>query len=283
MNPNARTVALWTMLAVIGACGLLGVVAVVAPSRYIDERVMIAAFMIGFHALGAMILISISRDQSRFLAAALASLMSSMAIFTTLVVFESRIHWETQELVSKIGVVFIIATIAIGHRMLVAPLLTHRRDAPLVRILKRTSLIATPITGVVLVVALYSSDWVVREEVFLRVFGVGLIVSACSTLALGAMSMLIGKPGEDEPGLLGKRIPVDFTCPRCAQPVHATCGSETRCGSCKLKIVVKVEEPRCSCGYLLYQLESDTCPECGKAINPDDRWGPEPDLGSASA
>ena len=45
-----------------------------------------------------------------------------------------------------------------------------------------------------------------------------------------------------------------------------------KCGSCGLRIRITVEEPRCSCGYLLYRLEGDTCPECGREIPEQDRW-----------
>jgi rRNA maturation protein Nop10 len=39
---------------------------------------------------------------------------------------------------------------------------------------------------------------------------------------------------------------------------------------------VEVEEPRCACGYLLYQLAGDTCPECGRAVAAEDRWSGRP-------
>ena len=45
-----------------------------------------------------------------------------------------------------------------------------------------------------------------------------------------------------------------------------------RCAECGLHITISVEEPRCTCGYLLYHLESDQCPECGRTIDEADRW-----------
>ncbi len=42
------------------------------------------------------------------------------------------------------------------------------------------------------------------------------------------------------------------------------------CKACGLRIEVRAEEPRCrQCGYLLYRLTSDTCPECGTPIHRD--------------
>ena len=68
-----------------------------------------------------------------------------------------------------------------------------------------------------------------------------------------------------------KRIEVDLTCPRCGveQPIRT---GSAKCTGCGLRIRIDVEEPRCECGYLLYQLEGDVCPECGRSIEDQDRW-----------
>ena len=41
------------------------------------------------------------------------------------------------------------------------------------------------------------------------------------------------------------------------------------CCKCGLKFSIEVEEEHCAkCGYSLYKVNSNTCPECGKAIIP---------------
>ena len=37
-------------------------------------------------------------------------------------------------------------------------------------------------------------------------------------------------------------------------------------------MTIEFEEPRCDCGYLLYRLVGDTCPECGRAVPLSSRW-----------
>jgi hypothetical protein len=45
-----------------------------------------------------------------------------------------------------------------------------------------------------------------------------------------------------------------------------------RCSKCGGGLFVDVEEPRCECGYLLYRLQSPTCPECGQMVDPELCW-----------
>jgi primosomal protein N' len=44
------------------------------------------------------------------------------------------------------------------------------------------------------------------------------------------------------------------------------------CRDCGTALLIEVEEPRCECGYLLYRLEGETCPECGREIPVAERW-----------
>lgn len=61
-----------------------------------------------------------------------------------------------------------------------------------------------------------------------------------------------------------------MTCPRCQiEQVHTT--GPVRCPKCRFLIVIEIQEPRCECGYLLYQLHGKTCPECGRVIADDQR------------
>jgi hypothetical protein len=62
--------------------------------------------------------------------------------------------------------------------------------------------------------------------------------------------------------------PVQITviCPRCRKK-HTLPLGQTACPTCELRIHTRIEEPRCpNCGYLLYGLKSDRCPECGTQV-----------------
>ena len=59
---------------------------------------------------------------------------------------------------------------------------------------------------------------------------------------------------------------LDIVCPRCRTAQSLPFGDST-CKSCDLQIFIKVTEPRCAaCGYLLYKLTGNKCPECGAPL-----------------
>lgn len=56
-----------------------------------------------------------------------------------------------------------------------------------------------------------------------------------------------------------------MSCPRCTESLKARPGL-TRCRKCRLAVTVEFQEPRCDCGFVLFRLQGDTCPECGAKI-----------------
>lgn len=60
-------------------------------------------------------------------------------------------------------------------------------------------------------------------------------------------------------------IVINLTCPRCGRVQDMVTGAGM-CADCRLKIRLEIEEPRCECGYLLFKLTGETCPECGRQV-----------------
>ena len=59
-------------------------------------------------------------------------------------------------------------------------------------------------------------------------------------------------------------LKMTIICPRCRLDQAVSSGSST-CPRCKLRFKIEIEEPRCEkCGYLLYRLTANRCPECGE-------------------
>jgi hypothetical protein len=52
-------------------------------------------------------------------------------------------------------------------------------------------------------------------------------------------------------------------CPSCGKQQQFPQGG-ARCSGCGLLVKIEFEEPRCECGYLLYNLPGTICPECGR-------------------
>jgi len=74
---------------------------------------------------------------------------------------------------------------------------------------------------------------------------------------------------------IASRVKLLLECPKCAARQELSCGN-VRCSNCKASIFIEIEESRCECGYLLYQLQGDVCPECGRMIRESEKWEPTP-------
>ena len=70
---------------------------------------------------------------------------------------------------------------------------------------------------------------------------------------------------------IARALRVRVECPRCRADVRIPTTTGV-CPSCRLRIRIQVEEPRCTCGYALYQLQGDCCPECGRDVPLDQQW-----------
>ncbi|UCE60928.1 MAG: hypothetical protein JSU63_04085 [Phycisphaerales bacterium] len=104
----------------------------------------------------------------------------------------------------------------------------------------------------------------VDGQLFGRLAAAAGIVTGCGTLALAVLARL-NRVVDFEP-LSAELTTVTVLCPRCGKKQSLRIG-DSACVSCKLRISIKIEEPRCpQCGYLLYGLPSNCCPECGTTV-----------------
>lgn len=91
------------------------------------------------------------------------------------------------------------------------------------------------------------------------------VVAGCGTLALAVFARmnLRLQPESPTPDLL---TTLTLECPHCALKQKLPAG-DSACQRCGLRFHIRLEEPRCGgCGYLLYMLKSDRCPECGLPV-----------------
>ena len=110
------------------------------------------------------------------------------------------------------------------------------------------------------------------SDLYGRIIGALVILLVCGTVSipLGYLISRTRQNRSDQAGLSqGVLIPVQ--CPRCGCGCELHVGHST-CPQCKLCFQLKLEEPRCRCGYLLFRVASEDCPECGRAIPEHVRW-----------
>lgn len=103
-----------------------------------------------------------------------------------------------------------------------------------------------------------------NRELVERSAGAAGILACCGSLGMLVLARL-NRRVEFEP-LKDMPMAITVICPRCRRKTKVALG-EGHCDACRLRIEINVEEPRCpECGYLLYKLASDVCPECGTSI-----------------
>lgn len=109
------------------------------------------------------------------------------------------------------------------------------------------------------------------DDIFLRVTVALIVLFVTGSLALPIIWLISRSVQASDDSVLGKRIEIELTCPRCgfAQELPT---KTAHCKQCRLEIRIKIEEPRCVCGFLLYRFEGESCPECGREVPASKRW-----------
>jgi len=111
----------------------------------------------------------------------------------------------------------------------------------------------------------------IGEQWFFRIIAASAIVIGAGTLAQPVLIRIAGTTPH-ESAIRGRRAKVALGCPRCGAPCEMATNTDGKCSACHLSIRVEVDEPRCACGYLLFGLETASCPECGAAVSESARW-----------
>lgn len=102
------------------------------------------------------------------------------------------------------------------------------------------------------------------DEFWFRLMGALGVLSASGSLALLILAKLrqVGRRA----ALQTTAARVELHCPRCTAAQTVDAGASA-CAACGLKFRIEIEEPRCAkCGYVLWQLPTRRCPECGTAF-----------------
>ena len=270
MNAQARQIVMWGLLCVVGIAMIAGIVAMIAPSRSLPDEVLITALVVGVHAAAGLLLVPIGRRYRILLIISLSSLLVGMSLSVAFIWLERSLNYRAERTLVQFLSFFEILAGVLAHWMLVRPMrLGHLAIG---NTLRWITLLSGIVTGILLMMGL-CFDLFRHTDIIDRAFGVALIICVGGTMACGAIQLFTRREDDEDPGLLSGSFDVQVVCPRCEHTILARSNRESRCEHCRLKLRVEVEEPRCSCGYLLYQLESDTCPECGKPVEQRERWG----------
>jgi len=259
---------IWALISSVVVLAVAGIFVLIFPRMPFEEEVLVTSLLVaGYSVLGLAAAVAINNGRLRgVLWSALGLLGLSLLIWLVLIWVD--LSWRVEQNALRGGGTLTLAGGALLHAGLVAQmrLTSIRADT-----MRWGSVACSSVVAIAIIAMLWEiAD---DEEWYVRGIGVFVILAALGTLLMLAFARLdrIARENLDDTPI-GARVDVAIECPRCGAGQHVRSGTEARCGSCRLRIKVEVEEPRCRCGYLLLGLASEVCPECGRAIDENDRW-----------
>jgi uncharacterized protein (UPF0212 family) len=129
--------------------------------------------------------------------------------------------------------------------------------------------IGTSVVGLLAGLALLASVWSERQpfddEGFNRLAAALSIPAGCGAIGMLVLAKLNRKIDGPPPAPINMDR-LKITCPHCHNNIEQPMGV-SECEHCHLQFSLRIIEPRCHvCDYVLLDLKSDNCPECGTKV-----------------
>lgn len=213
------------------------------------------------------------RDQRPMMRIACLAGAAMAAIGTTCVIFamvadERGARYELVTTFARAGALGFALAVALAYSAALRQVLGRSRLLTTIAII--TLIAAWVASGLVtlLSVGLDALEAMNSYDVFLMLAsltGIAVLVMLAGTIVVPVA--LISRALKERQAVesLDPRLQVRLACPKCGERQTHKPGF-ARCSGCGAGLFIEVEEPRCDCGYLLYQLTGDTCPECGRPV-----------------
>ena len=266
-----RTAFLWTMIGSLTLAAALGVLAIIFDTfGSTSEKILVTSLLMGAFSMTALgCAIVLDRHRRKIISWLGISMSIAALLHWSFMIWFEPWSWNggyrLQELLMKIGATFTIIAIWCPHFGLLSLLRLDRGAFQMVRIVTHY---ITGFLAMVLMIIFWTEEF---EDWTGKLIAVLSLLGACGTLVTPILGIVERSSRTDSAESIQRKVMIDLTCPRCGFVQNMKAGS-AKCTGCGLRISIDVEEPRCACGYLLFQLTGDACPECGKPIEPGDRW-----------
>jgi hypothetical protein len=264
-----RTTFLWTMVGAFAIAASLGIIAVLVDGLgSTGERVLATSLLVGGFSLACLVCAFVL-DRRKARAAMWFGIVLSLAalLLWLVVVWFDPYRWADpwDEFMLKLGLTLTTGSLWCVHfGLLVLPMMQRRAW----RIVRVATMVIAALLALQLLFAMWADSF---NDVTEKTVAVLAILGSCGTVVTPVLALIERLQQRGQTGALTERVRVSVVCPRCQRSQHLAIGKHP-CAGCGLQITIDVEEPRCTCGYLLYQLEGEQCPECGRAIPERDRW-----------
>ncbi len=273
-----RTTFLWSMIGSLSLAALLGIIALLLPDLIgNEEKILLSTLLFSVYSLLAL-LCAIVAEKSRLVTLMWIGIGSSVVgflLWLILLWFDSSWGSIAQENVIKTAGTFTNAAVVIA---LCGLLGLPRLDGFSAKLLRHATIGVSILLSVCLIILYWWFEWIdnyIDDHLIGRMMGVLGILSASGTVIIPIVWKVQCIRRATVSESLPMHIRVEVVCPRCKTNQRLLAGPN-KCENCKLRIKIIVEEPRCACGYQLYHLKSNDCPECGRQIPESDRWASIP-------
>lgn len=267
-------VALRAFLAVVSVSAVLGLLVimnVVTDTRFLATSALVA---VGCMATFVCALVADHGRFSRWMRSATVVGWLGVLVWLFLVWFEAALGSKGMEITARIaGALSLYAVWSIFSAVTLAP----RGGGTITAIIRWSVFVLASWWSAVGEFGLVEPDIAevvvntIGEQWFFRIVAASAVVIGAGTLAQPVLIRIAGAAPQ-ESAIRGRRAKVALGCPRCGTRCELETNTDAKCAACQLAIRVEVEEPRCACGYLLFGLETSTCPECGAAVPESLHW-----------
>ena len=259
------------VVAVSAVLGLLVIMNVVTDTRFLATSAIVA---VGCMATFVCALVADHGRFSRWMRSATVVGWLGVLVWLFLVWFEAALGSKGMEITARIaGALSLYAVWSIFSAVTLAP----RGGGTITALIRWSVFVLAAWWSAVGEFGLVEPDIAemvvnaIGEQWFFRIVAASAVVIGAGTLAQPVLIRIAGAAPQ-ESAIRGRRAKVALGCPRCGTQCELETNTDAKCAACQLAIRVEVDEPRCVCGYLLFGLETSTCPECGAAVPESLHW-----------
>lgn len=257
-----KRVFLYTIFAALALAALTGICAILGIAR--SDRVwqgVVSMFAVALCSGVALTAFDVMEKQvwRRLMLAALVADAAALLLYLLLIWLADMFGYGYDETAMKLAGLLAIASIA-------PPLAGQVMVLRLPRSMNLLRHLSVAVVGAVAVMIAAALVFEIESERYYQLLGILaiLMVFAAVALRLAQRVQTLDKQTRAETTGLSLKV----VCPRCLLEQTLPSGT-SRCGRCRLKFTVEIEEPRCpECGYVLHMLTEPRCPECGSALAP---------------
>jgi hypothetical protein len=268
-----RAAFLWSMIVSLSLAALLGIAALLLPRYGPEEEILFSTGTFASFSLVALMCAVVleRRRLTPLMWAGITSSWAAVIAWLVLIWGDWSLLGARWERIAQAGGTF---TLVACGAALVGLLSLPRFDQRSPTIVRWSTVVVSAALAVQIFCMIWWYDWIERyidDEILARAMGVLSILTACGSVVTPILWKVQAMRRAGSVESIPIKVKVGIECPRCHAKQSLMTGP-TRCTECGLRITIDVEEPRCVCGYLLYHLASDQCPECGRVVDEADRW-----------